>query len=62
MRVAAIDLVLAVAGSSPQVVARIHTGALPGGAGAALGAVWVAGLAHARRPGGRSGSRPPTIG
>jgi streptogramin lyase len=42
MKVAAIGLVLAVAGSSPQVVARIHTGASPGGAVAAFGAVWVA--------------------
>jgi streptogramin lyase len=42
MRAAAIGLVLAVAGSSPQVVARIHTGASPGGVAAAFGAVWVA--------------------
>ena len=42
MKVAAIGLVLAVAGSSPQVVARVHTGASPGGAAAAFGAVWVA--------------------
>jgi streptogramin lyase len=42
MKVAAIGLVLAVAGSSPQVVARVHTGASPGGAVAAFGAVWVA--------------------
>jgi streptogramin lyase len=42
MKITAIGLVLAVAGSSPQVVARIHTGASPGGAVAAFGAVWVA--------------------
>jgi streptogramin lyase len=33
---------LALAGSQPQVVARIETGASPGGATAAFGAVWVA--------------------
>src|SRR3954462_10333671 len=34
--------VAALAGSSPQVVARIETGMAPGGATAAFGAVWVA--------------------
>ena len=34
--------VLALAGSQPQVLARAETGAAPGGATAAFGAVWVA--------------------
>jgi len=34
--------VLAVAGSQPQVQARVETGSAPGGATAAFGAVWVA--------------------
>ena len=33
---------IAVSGSAPQVVARIETGASPGGAVSAFGAVWVA--------------------
>ncbi|HKD33540.1 MAG TPA: hypothetical protein VKB73_08735 [Gaiellaceae bacterium] len=41
-KLAAIGLVLVVAGASPRVVARIQTGASPGGAVSAFGAVWVA--------------------
>jgi streptogramin lyase len=43
-RLATIGLLsaLAVAGSSPEVLARIQTGASPGGAVSAFGAVWVA--------------------
>jgi len=41
-KLAAIGLVLVVAGVSPPVVARIQTGASPGGAVSAFGAVWVA--------------------
>ena len=43
-KLAAIGLLsaLAVGGSSPQVLARIQTGASPGGAVSAFGAVWVA--------------------
>lgn len=41
-KLAVIGLVLAVAGSSPRLVAQIATGASPGGAASAFGAVWVA--------------------
>ena len=41
-KLALIGLVAAVAGSSPQVVARIQTGAAPGGAVSGFGAIWVA--------------------
>src|ERR1043166_4339770 len=43
-KLAAIGLLsaLAVGGSSPQVLARIQTGASPGGAVSAFGAVWAA--------------------
>jgi streptogramin lyase len=41
-KLAAIGLLLAVAGASPRLVARIHTGASPGGAVSAFGAVWAA--------------------
>jgi streptogramin lyase len=41
-KLALIGAVVALAGSSPHVVARIETGASPGGATAAFGAVWVA--------------------
>jgi streptogramin lyase len=40
-KLALIGLVAAAVASSPQVVARIQTGASPGGAVAAFGAVWV---------------------
>ena len=40
-KVALIALVVAVAGSSPQVLAKIETGASPGDAEAAFGAIWV---------------------
>ena len=40
-KLALIGLVAAVAGSSPQVVARIQTGASPGGAVSGFGAIWV---------------------
>ncbi len=40
-KLALIGLVAAVAGSSPQVVARIQTGAAPGGAVSGFGAIWV---------------------
>ena len=41
LKVALIGLVAAVAGSSPQVLAKIQTGASPGDAVAAFGAIWV---------------------
>jgi streptogramin lyase len=40
-KLALIGLVAAVAGSSPQVVARIPTGTAPGGAVSGFGAIWV---------------------
>lgn len=40
-KVAFIGVVVAVAGSSPQVLAKIETGASPGDAVAAFGAIWV---------------------
>ena len=40
-KLALIGLVAAVAGSSPQVLARIQTGASPGGAVSGFGAIWV---------------------
>ena len=40
-KIALIALVVAVAGSSPQVLAKIETGASPGDAVAAFGAIWV---------------------
>jgi streptogramin lyase len=41
-KLAAIGLLLAVAGASPRLVARIPTGASPGGAVSAFGGVWAA--------------------
>jgi streptogramin lyase len=41
-KLAALALVVTVTGATPQVVARIQTGASPGGAVSAFGAVWVA--------------------
>jgi streptogramin lyase len=41
-KLAALALLVTVAGSSPRVVARIQTGASPGGAVSAFGSVWVA--------------------